>query len=231
MQKKILIIGNNDGLQGVKVDIENYKGFFKSHIGGEWYDSEIITKLNPSRTEIVDEITRMKSLSLDYSIIIFSGHGGQKRETILELNSIGEKLYESELKDISKRQLTIFDCCRCYPEPLVESARGVTALLNKAFTDVGTRLRYETRIMQAIPQQANLYACSIGEEAKDSSAGGIYSKHLIQSAKRLQSTFKLVGTTHIEAAELTTIENPKQHPDSLLSKCLSEQQLIISLRP
>jgi len=230
MQKRVLIIGNSEGLPGVKVDIENYKGFFKSNCGGDWYDFEITTKLNASRNDVITELNLMKGLSLDYSIIIFSGHGGQKRETFFELNSAGETIYESEIKAISTRQLTIYDCCRAYAQPVNES-RAFTALLNKGLADVNTRERYERRIMEAIPQEVNLYACSKGEKAYDTSAGGVYSKYLIQSARNLNTPFKSVGVCHDEAAILTTAAYRDQHPEAVLPRCLSSQQLILSINP
>ncbi len=230
MRKKVLLIGNSEGLPGVKVDIENYKGFFKSNCGGDWVDFEITTKLNASKKDVISELASMKALSLDYSIIIFSGHGGQKRETLLELNSAGELLSESELKNISQRQLTIYDCCRSYAQPIMDS-KSFTAILNKGLSDVSTRERYEKRIMEAIPQQVCLYACSIGEVAHDTSRGGVYSKYFLQSARNLQSSFKLVGTAHEEAATLTTADFKDQHPDAILPRCLTSQQLIISINP
>lgn len=236
MKKKILIIGNNDGLPGVKIDIENYKRFFKSPIGGNWLESEIdATWLNRSKTELVTELNRLKGLSLDYLIVVFSGHGGQERETILELNSRGELIGESELKYLASRQLNIYDCCRSFPTSINESRQS--EFLVKSFSAFNTREKYEKRILQAINQQVSLYSCSIGEVSNDTSEGGVYSKYLIQSAKNIIDDFKLVGNAHVEAYNLTVENNKKlpkekhQHPDAILPRCLSSQQLIISVKP
>jgi hypothetical protein len=52
----------------------------------------------------------------------------------------------------------------------------------------------------------------------------------------LNSEFKLIGTAHQEAVEPTLRhsqdkDDGKQHPDAVLPKCLSSQQLIISIKP
>jgi len=226
MQKRILIIGNNDGLPGVKVDIENYKIFFKSQYGGNWHDNEIIEKLNISKLELITLLKSLKNLSLNYLIVIFSGHGGQERETILELNSHGEYISESELKNLAYRQLNIFDCCRCYSQPILESKTTELRLKNL----FSTREKYEKRIMEAVHQQASLYACSIGESANDTAKGGAYSKNLIAAAISETNEYTLVGHAHQVASILTSIEFKNQHPEAILPKCLSSQQLILGIR-
>ena len=235
MEKKILLIGNDDGLPGVKVDIENYKQFFKSPVGGSWLEREFTVKLNPTKRELTNELIRLKNLSLDYVIVVFSGHGGQERETVLELNPQGELIGETELEFIAKRQLNIFDCCRCYPETITDS-RQFEALI-KSFSSFNTRERYENRILKAIPQQVILYSCSIGEISNDTKDGGIYSRFLLKSARNIIDEFKLLGTAHVEAYELTIENNKKlplekhQHPEAVLPKCFSSQQLIIGIEP
>lgn len=229
MKKRVLIIGNNNGLPGVKVDMENYKKFFKSNYGGEWNDGEIIEKLNSSKADIEWEITLLKIMKLDYLIVIFSGHGGQMRETMLELNDKGELISESELREISIRQLNIYDCCRCYPQTVLESVRNEMTL--KLYSYQGTRAKFEKRIMEAIPQQVSLYACSKGEYANDTSKGGAYSKNLISCSVSTTSEYTLVGSAHDTASILTTAEFNKQHPESIIPRCFSSQQLIIGIKP
>jgi hypothetical protein len=234
MKKRILIIGNNSGLQGVNVDVKNYHHFFRSSMGGSWEDYEIEKKLNPRKIDLQVELLILKNMALDYLIVIFSGHGGQKRETVLELNSSGETINDTELQNIAKRQLNIYDCCRSYPEDLSENVRFSNLLKSMAYQN--TRARYEARIMQAIHQQASLYSCSIGGVSWDTSDGGIYSNELIKSARTIYSgEYKLVGEAHTEAAEktkeLTKYKSEQQKPDSVLLRCLSPQQLIIGINP
>lgn len=232
MNKRILLIGNNNGLEGVNVDFRNYSDFFQSMVGGEWYSREVISMMNPSRLAVLNKINELKRMSLDYLIVVFSGHGGQERETILELNKSGETIGESELKYIASRQLNIFDCCRSVPQ-LVEKSQRVLNMLSGGVVR-STRLVYENRIANSISQQVCLYACSIGETAEDTSKGGVYSVNLLEVASSITGTSEMyfyVGETHQAAKRQVKVKGYAQNPDATLPRCLSNQQLIFSINP
>jgi len=80
----------------------------------------------------LNTIQNLKNQNLDYCIVIFSGHGAQYREIVVEINGNEEMMFENEFKNISRKQLTIFDCCRGILENLNES-RGLNATMNKFF--------------------------------------------------------------------------------------------------
>lgn len=229
MEKKIFVIANDDGLPGVKKDILNYRKFFQSPFGGSWLDDEIDINLNSSRVDLLLKISHFKSLKLDYIIVVYSGHGGQTRETVLEINPKGEIISESELKYIAPRQLNIFDCCRSYPQITTEGIKART--VSEMITDLLVRPKYDKRILEAVPQQVSLYACAIGEIANDTVDGGAYSKNLIPCSIEKVNEYKLIGNAHIEAAKLTSQEFKDQHPDAVLPRCLTSQQLIIGINP
>lgn len=227
MNKKILLIGNNDGLPGVKVDLENYKKYFKSSIGGQWNDNEIIEKLNPKKDNLISYLNTLKNENLDYLIIIFSGHGGMKRETILELNSEGENFSESRFNSIAIRQVTILDCCRVSLQSINENISNLR--LTKAFTDINTRARFEKRILQSPPQQIKLYSCAEGEYSHDTPKGGAYSKNLLETAYADESEFIYFGRTHVTAATKTTREFSDQNPEIIQPRLTTTQQLILGI--
>jgi hypothetical protein len=238
MKRKALLIGNTDGLPGVKNDLVNFSEFLKSNIGGAWNDGEIEIKQNVAKSDLQTRLAVMKLQSFDYSIVLFSGHGGFKRTTLLQLNERGETIDDSALKGLSTRQLSIFDCCRSISQPEVKNADHVIAF--SQFEGVGIRERirkiYDERIMSAISQQNSLYSCSIGEVSYDDGKGAVYLNNFIKAAMALQSGDKLVGRAHQEAAPPTlayskTQKDGEQNPDHVLPKCLYEQQLIISLKP
>jgi hypothetical protein len=95
--------------------------------------------------------------------------------------------------------------------------------------------------LQAIHQQAILYACSIGQCSYDSKDGAVYIDKLIEAADNASDTeFMTVGKAHQIAARLTTDKTASdpveynegpQVPDASLPKCLSPQQLVISINP
>ena len=237
MNRKAILIGNTNGLNGVKVDLVKFKKFLQTDIGGAWNDTEIQIIQNPARIDLLREIEIAKILKFDYTIVMFSGHGGyEKRNTQLEINSKGETIPETDLMNISKRQLNIYDCCRkVVPE---EGTKADSMAFGGYFAESAKqqiRQAYDKRIMEAIEQQASLYSCSIDEYSFDSNDGAIYLQNFLTAAENISSGMKLVSAAHQEACQ-TTLEHSKkqqrglQNPDAALPKCLSQQQLIISLK-
>ncbi|MCM0083037.1 caspase family protein [Geomonas sp. Red32] len=236
MKRKAILIGNTSGLPGVKVDLRRFSGFLASNTGGAWYTHEIEVHTDVARVNLVTRLTQLKNKGLDYAVVLFSGHGGQfRKETVLELNKSGETIEESVLRGLAPRQLTIFDCCRCYLEPIqkAESVERMQAAFMESASSV--RFRYESRIMQAVPQQAQLYSCSVGQVSYDTPDGGIYLTNLLKAASKFDNKFKLVGAAHEEAQGPTfyhslTKNDGRQTPECVLPKCLSQQQLILSIK-
>lgn len=236
MKRKAILIGNTNGLNGVKIDIMSFSAFLKSDTGGSWYDSEITMLHNPKKADLVASVAFWRSQSYDYVIVLFSGHGGQLRnDTVLEINGDGETINESTLRHIASRQLNIYDCCRAHPQPAMESIAAMDSLNYMEKRASSIRLRYEARIMEAIPQQVLLYSCSVGEYSYDTPNGAVYLSGFLGASKSFASTqsFMLVGVAHQFAAQ-STVESCKdkkykQNPEAYLPKCLSSQQLIISV--
>ena len=237
MNRKALLIGNSNGLSGVKKDISNWQSFLMSDIGGRWLlPEEIDIKMNPSKAELLTILNSMKN-KYDFVIVIYSGHGAYSRGTILEINSKEEYIYESDLKGIAPRQISVFDCCRALvtQDSISESLRTFS-IKDQAISNI--RQAYETRIMMSNPQQISLYACSIGESAYDSNDGGYYTKNLLKSTNLFvdEQRFLTVGMAHQAGALRTTSEvfekeKAIQRPDAFLPKCITSQQLIISINP
>lgn len=231
MKKKILLIGNSEGLPGVQKDFNNYKSFFMDEVGGDWYENEIISRMNPKQSDLRNELKSLKNSALDFIIIIFSGHAGQEREIVMEINGNGETIYESELKNIASRQITIYDCCRVSTSLEFAESSDRVLLEKSAKIESNIRQLYEKRIMQAIHQQLNLYACSIGKTAEDTDEGGRYSKNLLKAARSVNSDYMTVGKAHETAAYLTKQERKEQTPVADLVRCLFKQELILSINP
>jgi hypothetical protein len=236
MNRKALLIGNTHGLEGVKVDLLTYQEYLKTDKGGAWYSSEIEVKPDIAKRDLETLIFKYKREKYDYLIVMFSGHGGQKRETVLELNKNEETIAETELRNISDRQLNIYDCCRVYPSYTADSLMRMKAAFSESVSkSVLNREKYEKRIMQAIPQQVLLYSCSVGQVAHDSPKGGIYLQNLLRSTLTVEDDFKLVGVAHQEAKVLTELQVRKeyqrdQNPEGILPKCLSSQQLVFAIK-
>ncbi|MHB8579336.1 MAG: caspase family protein [Ignavibacteriaceae bacterium] len=228
MKKKILLIGNNDGLPGVQQDFLNYTIFFKSEIGGNWYDSEILSMMNPTKEGLLKKLRNIRNENNNYVIVVFSGHAGLNIHTDLELNKYGETISENELYLLSTRQLTILDCCRSTPEVIAKSLEESLTIEKRANINYKRQI-YDKYILRAIPQQAVLYACSESENSGDTGAGGLYSVNLLQSARAITDNYQTVGETHQKA--IIRLEHNKitsQHPDHYLVKCKRNEELIFS---
>jgi hypothetical protein len=248
MKRIALLIANTNGLGGTKADVGKFSRFLRSLQGGAWNESEIIFCSDPSRDDLLNGLKIMRESAPDYVVVMFSGHGGYRDETILEINPDEEIINVSNLLDIASRQLSIFDCCRVMEKSILQ--KNLSSESMQMFSSRNTvawdivRKNYETRILQAIPQQAVLFACSVGECSYDSKDGAIYIDKLIEVAKRAsENNFMTVGLVHQQAAKLTTAETSAtpitrtrdykgpQYPEAYLPKCLSSQQLVISINP
>lgn len=237
MKRRALLIGNTRGLPGVQTDIQKTRAFLGSDVGGDWLPSEIAELKNPSRLELLGHIELLKSESVDYALVLFSGHGGHAHQTVLELNANGETIAESELWNIAPRQITIYDCCRALVGEQVVKSFAMDSLTESFVRRNDVRARYEARIMQAMPQQVRLYACSVSQSAYDFGNGAVYLGHLLSSAAAITPglSFKTVESAHEQACPLTAVtalrEGYQQNPDAVLPKCLTQQQLILAIRP
>lgn len=240
MKRKALLIGNSNGLAGVKLDIANWMKFLKSEEGGQWCDKEIDVVMNPKKSDILSRIANIKASSPDFVITVFSGHGAYQRKAVGEQTILGinnnEVIGENDLIGIALRQISVFDCCRgVSAEVLSESQKEVGA-----FSKGGSvRPYYEKRIMEAMPQQIRLYACAIGESAMDTERGGIYTNQLLYcSSSFLEGEdYRLVAKAHRAAAEGTRSaalgSNHTQNPDAIFQPKYppEQQQLIIGINP
>lgn len=242
MKRRALLIGNSRGLAGVKRDMVNFQAFLMGKYGGAWKigeSGEITTLMNPSFSELRSKLNAIKDEHNDFVIVLFSGHGGYQRGTVLEINGNGETIYDYELMQLAPRQISIFDCCRALCN-YTEEREVLNECKFFSVTDSVDTIRhqYEQRIMQAIPQQNTLYACKIGQCAydHDDGKGAYYLNNLLKYAKSITGTYGLVGYVHEDAAKATSTQvmiekNAYQEPTASLTKCLSSQQLIISIHP
>lgn len=232
MKRHALLIANLDAA-GAQNDINNWKKFLRSGVGGAWHDNEIQVLTNPSKAYLELTLYSTKVDNYDFVIVVYAGHGGWERTTILEINPKGETVNENALKGLAPREILSLDCCR--------ATSTVTDILNevqlKMFSETtrsSIRARYDARTMQAIAQQVTLYACSVGECAYCTNDGGYYTKNLLQSAAVPYNEFRTINQAHNAAApatinEVREKENQNQHPDISMVRCLTSQQLIIGI--
>lgn len=194
MNKGILIIaypgifGAENYCEGVLRDINNYKDFFMSPAGGGWKDEEIHILDTPTIDQVINAVDYHNLL--DYSMIIFSGHGYYdpiEKHTVMEINN-DEHLSETALSKVGIKRTIILDCCRVPYSPILES---IQELVIKREASLGfinlqeIREQYENRIMECPKGIVRIYSCDVGETAGDDQReGGVYSWNLLREAKR-----------------------------------------------
>jgi hypothetical protein len=193
VNRRSLIISNPGELgaknycEGVFKDVENYKKFLSSPIGGYW-GTNVVEHLD-RRTEKEVKAALSKISSADYSLIVFCGHGYHSDETdstILELRK-GEEIDSDDLRGVTSKQTIILDCCRVRAKTLLLEDRLFEAALAKShkFDGEACRRYYNNQIVKCRDGIIVLKACSIDEEAgDDSEKGGYYSYNLLKFAKR-----------------------------------------------
>ena len=182
--KKLALIVSNPGsvgaenyCEGVVVDVERYDSFLRSPLGGTWFDEEIIKMNRPSLSDLQTTLFLMKDL--DYSLIIFTGHGffnPIKNSTELELQET--VTYDASNFRTGKKRTIILDCCR-----VVAQMTPANRFFRKAINDSTEKLdpmkcrqAYENHIKQCDNELIVGFACDKGERAYDDSAnGGFYS--------------------------------------------------------
>lgn len=185
MKRSALIIGSPDSsIPGVYADMENYRNFFKSFVGGAWTDDEIFTLQSPTRFRVSNALQDLKSAH--YSILIFAGHGEYsttKQSTMLYLNS-QTIVEEHELKTGAAKRTIIFDACRVHAEGTLEESMVKAGVALDSYQDPTiSRALFDGHVQACYPGLAVLYSCSIGQGAGDiAGVGGEYSSALMQIA-------------------------------------------------
>ncbi|MDL2228400.1 caspase family protein [Bacteroidales bacterium OttesenSCG-928-K03] len=236
MKRRAILIGNTNGLQGVSVDLQNYKNFLKSKKGGAWLDNEITIIENKTEHILMANILNIRiKENPDFVFLVFSGHGGCVRnKTILELKE-NEFIDEGRLLNIAKRQITIVDCCR----GVDSEQKGDSIEMFASGGTIGDKIRqlYDDRIMKSDKQQVIIYSCSIGETSIDTGlSGGLYTKNLLEAINNISfEDYLTINHAHEIAAKNTTEEaiklNHNQNPDSRVVRCFFNRQLIIAINP
>lgn len=235
MNRKLILIANDNGLPGVRVDIENYERFFRSAQGGLWgneeYEHEIRTFLQSSALGLHDYIMMTEGLRhVDYWLIVFCGHGrlNADHDTVFRMSD-GSEVTLSQLRTWVTYSpcMVIADCCR----DLVDIEGNLQQLRESMFTEIALNdqecRRIYNRALSILPAASfyTAFAASEGEYAGDNrELGGVYSYNLLNSAdqvKRHLSVNMLRDDEHIATfvqvhlaaePEVVRMRNNHQHP-------------------
>ncbi|WP_029545263.1 caspase family protein [Selenomonas sp. AB3002] len=232
MRRGVLLIGNpgdrykaDEYCKGVFADLKRYKEFFLSMQGGAWDEDEICSlPIYTSSNEVRKALRWLDSM--EYSIVVFSGHGGSLgRQTILALSEDCEDVI-SETEFVKVGRTVILDCCRApfgkeevqikkASRPVFDSWSGITREM--------ARSMYDEAIRQCVGQAVVLYSCSHGQFSEDiSGVGGVYSTELLDIAENWCGvTILTVGEAH----EMV-VNNFENRPDVLQRPQIRKPRMI-----
>jgi len=232
MNRKALIISNPGELgdmhycKGVFKDVENYRNFLLSPIGGLWTSSEIENLHKPSLLKVRNCLSGLSGYG--YVFIVFTGHGWYSKErgsTILQLSK-GQDFDSAELRRGALKQTVILDCCReIHTSALLSKMVLENAKIALKIHPDRCRRYYDQRIVECENGLVMLYSCSRGEvSGDDSERGGYYSYNLIEDVRRVANYVDIdtnngnysicsVVQAHEQTEEsVSKISGGRQHP-------------------
>lgn len=239
MKRRIIIItnagkvGTDNYCEGVYKDSLNYSSFFTKAYGGYYSTDEIRILNKPSIIKVRLELSLLNIDNIEFSIIIFCGHGWYS--TISESNIFcindTEEMDSLEFRKNAKKRIIIEDNCRKpHAEYLFESQLKTFSALSDSKKQLlnpeECKLYYNKQISDCPEQLICAMACDINEVAGDSSSkGGYYSSSLIkETVNKVESDLNSINlskdyivykfpTCHVNAIpRVQQLSGNKQNP-------------------
>ncbi|UOG33087.1 caspase family protein [Leptospira noguchii] len=225
MNKSCILIGapgsdaKGNYLNGVSIDMNRMRLYLLSNTGGAWREHEIEQIVNPTKEQLVNRLNKAKKS--DFSLVLFSGHGGISKKdgrAYLEINTNGDDFPAEGLINHTNKELVIIDSCRSYFTPTTLSGDAMMKAINEE-VNISLRYRqaYEKCIAGADKGSLILYACSVGETANDTSEGGIFTQSLINvglslKEDRQSNLYQPVNQTFNQAKSIVSQRFKTQNP-------------------
>lgn len=190
MKRKALLIGS-PGIPGTKTyledmtknDLTKIKNYLMSNNGGQWYDNEILLLDTNNINNVRKYIEHVRNENNDFVFCAFSGHGWYDGNQYSRVFEIGDNdLYESEFRELSKKQLSVFDsCAKVYkPKILTENQRFENSIATDGLDTKNYREIYNNEIIKCHQQEISLYSSSINEFSHtDEDLGGHFIHYLL----------------------------------------------------
>jgi len=212
-------------LSGVKTDIENMYGFLSSSIGGSWSKDEIkIFPPNPTYETVLPFLEYCETV--DFAFVYFSGHGytDTNRKPRAVFNETENPDIIKHLANRARRQITIIDACRSFPEYV--GFDGVPLLEGINFPNpnpICARKMYDDHLSKVQSARVLLFATSEDKPSMDygSKYGGLFSNSLLSVAKIKSSNENkpIFNVAEIfKTAQINTQRNePEQKPQIFTS--------------
>lgn len=233
MKRQALLVGYAGGgksgeahLNGVSMDLENYKQYLMSARGGAWYDEEIIVADGLSKKDLLYVINEIKNDKNDVTFTVFTGHGDFENKEYfcrsLLINENGENILETELHNMSNKEIAIFDCCaELRYKNIVESKNIQPMALQDSYSNLRlARKKYERMCDECPKQRLRFYAAQVGYSAKDSEDGGLYTSNLLQTLRNTTTDMDIVKAHNETRTRVIHESHNEQIPSSSLDRVI-----------
>lgn len=231
-------------IPGAKIDVENWRRFLRSELGGAWSDSEIHTLSEPRGIEVASALVATPDT---YLLVAFSGHGC---DGSVVLNEAEQDFPVSNLRPRTSKGTLVVDACRGTAEAQrmafgtiatanvqLQRAQNESVVLRNAqagrATEFRDRLMLERTTAVSVPIErtywdniagncspgiVEMLACSKGQAAGESPAlGGFYTLLLLEAADvwgRIQASTGFQSTKDAHAYAAKKMP-PQQTPEYL----------------
>lgn len=208
MYRRIILL-NNPGIPNVNYRPsvfsvqERYRNYFMSPMGGYWDNDDEIMEMPEDMNDIeqsvwLEETIKNLNLLADYSIIVFTGHGGAVINAggvneCIQLSSGAFYPIQSLMPKAGKRRTIIIDACRC-PISLNEAEiKKQEQLFERYYVNidgVACRDYYNRLVMEAEPHYELAQSTQLGQEAYATLTGSAFSDALFATIKGNDATWK-----------------------------------------
>jgi hypothetical protein len=194
IRRALIIFCNNTSsgrLNGPTADNTNLRNHLTSYLGGDWYDSEILSLNNPTQQQVINAVANFLS-GADYSFTVFSGHGwintDENRTQYLEVSN-GDISLMKLISD-SPRQTILIDACRGFYSPSGQTlTKGMSGVYENFTGDpMSTRRIFDNAVLAAEEGITVLYAANENQSAVDSDRGGVYTYSVLKACKNWGSS-------------------------------------------
>ena len=235
-RKAILIEASNVKgetlLPGAKKDVDNWKAFLKSPLGGFWAEEEITVLTKPSSFS-VSLLLGMFTESDRYCFVAFSGHGTNGN---VVLNDTEKSVSYATLTPRSGKGTLIIDSCRgaanavafakaggVVRNSIYEGAHSAPLSASNGMPSFSYKDAWLTALKAAKSGKVTMLSCSEGQSAnEDPSSGGYYTSLLMEGARKWEQItpkqveiFTTKNAHDYAALKLPQQQKPEYKPPNL----------------
>lgn len=214
MVRKAILIGGDykdEPLDGVRKDLNAWRSYLRSSVGGCWRDDEIQVVKCVDKKLVEEAVDSARSA--DYAIVCFSGHGDIVKDrfgfscTRAYLND-SLTITEDELNPGSARCALFLDCCR-HPVEKEYAVPSLDSLTESFSLRKDTRQIFDDAVARCEKGFIKVYAAAWDESADDDKS---FTRTLIGVAEEWARTetgvLTLKDAVPLASAELDWQQNP-----------------------